>query len=469
MVNTKRILTIVLAMTMTVGALAGCASSQKEGKDEQGRTVISVGNWPSKEGDALTLMNNRKAEFEEENPTMSVVPDTWKFDVQTFYSKAAAGQLPDLYYSNYTEVEKIIKGDYGVDLTAGLKRAGYEDSINDAIMKIISDGKKIYTFPTSAYCVGLAYNADLFRQAGLMNADGTPQVPQTWDEVVEFGKKITEATGKTGFAIPTSGNAGGWLFTPIAWSFGVDFMEQKEDGSWEGDLNSDAAVAALSYIKDLKWKHGIFGNNSLIDYSEYFKQFAIGNIGMIICAPDFPNDVKKYEMPLENMGMMPIPAGPKRHVSLTGGYAATVAPGATEDQVDVAIKWLEKCGYGIAFNDTIKATMEEDIKVKVANGDAIGLDGLSPFNDSNEIVRWKNELRIKYMNMVPEQIKPYNDSLKNSDIEYQPEEPVCAQELYAILDNCIQEVLTNENADVKALLDAADHDFQVNYLNNANY
>ena len=37
-------------------------------------------------------------------------------------------------------------------------------------------------------------------------------------------------------------------------------------------------------------------------------------------------------------------------------------------------------------------------------------------------------------------------------MEIQAEEPVCAQELYGILDSCIQEVLTNKDADCAALL-----------------
>ena len=36
--------------------------------------------------------------------------------------------------------------------------------------------------------------------------------------------------------------------------------------------------------------------------------------------------------------------------------------------------------------------------------------------------------------------------------------------LYALLDACIQEVLTNENADCAALIQKAASDFQQNYL-----
>ena len=55
------------------------------------------------------------------------------------------------------------------------------------------------------------------------------------------------------------------------------------------------------------------------------------------------------------------------------------------------------------------------------------------------------------------------------DCKLHPEEPVCAQELYGILDNCIQAVLTDKNADCAELLKKANSDFQQNYLDNLDY
>ena len=62
-------------------------------------------------------------------------------------------------------------------------------------------------------------NVDLLNQAGYMQEDGTPVEPQTWEELAEMAVKVKEVTvGKMGFVFPTTGNAGGWRFTPIAWS-----------------------------------------------------------------------------------------------------------------------------------------------------------------------------------------------------------------------------------------------------------
>ena len=465
--KTKKALAIILSSAMLVTMFAGCSKGNSGGKTADGKTSISVGNWPAEDTTDkkyLETITRQKDEFEAENPDWAIEPDTWGFDLDTFYSKAAAGQLPTVYYSNFTEIGKIVSGEYYTDISEGLKRAGYEGKFNPAVLKLISNGDEIVTFPTNTYSLGIAYNVGLFEKAGLMNDDGTPKQPKDWDEVVEFGKKIKDATGKVGFAIPTMANCGGWLFTPIAWSYGVEFMKADEDNNYSATFNSQEMVDALQYISDLKWKHDIFFDNSLVDLTEYYKQFGIGNVGMILTAGNVPSQLVQYEMPLEDIGMMAIPAGPKRHVTLTGGYTATVADGASEEQVDIAIKWLEKVGNGYELTDSVKKTIEDGYKTLTERNEAIGIEGLSIWSNDTEIQKFRREMRDKFINIDINHVKLYNESLTDTSIILQPEEPVCAQELYSVLDGIIQEILTNKNADIKSLVKKANADFQANYL-----
>ena len=55
--------------------------------------------------------------------------------------------------------------------------------------------------------------------------------------------------------------------------------------------------------------------------------------------------------------------------------------------------------------------------------------------------------------------------IDNCPCEIRPEEPINAQELYSILDSCIQEVLSNENADVVKVLEKANADFALAFYN----
>jgi len=121
------------------------------------------------------------------------------------------------------------------------------------------------------------------------------------------------------------------------------------------------------------------------------------------------------------------------------------------------------------MDDSAKETMEKNIQSNVRDGIAVGVQSLSIWHDDSEKTAYQNELLEKYYNMKPNAVKLYNESLNNSEIELQPEEPVCAQDLYAVLDTCIQQVLNDENADCMAIMEKANNDFQVNYLDNVDY
>ena len=85
---------------------------------------------------------------------------------------------------------------------------------------------------------------------------------------------------------------------------------------------------------------------------------------------------------------------------------------------------------------------------------------------SNKFIR-ANDKMCDFDNFVS---APYFRKKFNIDfVPEKAEEPICAQELYGILDNCIQEVLTNKDADCAALLEKACSDFQKNYLDNIEF
>ncbi len=91
---------------------------------------------------------------------------------------------------------------------------------------------------------------------------------------------------------------------------------------------------------------------------------------------------------------------------------------------------------------------------------------MSSWSQESEALKYEHELIDKYANSNPNHVRLYNEFVANCSAELQPEEPVCAQGLYGILDGCIQEVLTNKDADCKSLIEKANNDFQVNYLDN---
>ena len=459
-----KMIALMLFLVLVAGMLSGCGSDKGD-KNENGQTVISVGNWPTKEGSLLTNYQTRKAHFEEANPDAAIEPDPWAFDRKTFYAKAAGGQLPTVYLAGFTEMSEIIASEYSADLSDVLKNRGFDGRFNDNILEIVSKNGEILAFPRVAYILGLAFNTEMFKAAGLLEADGTPKQPKDWYEMVEMAVKIKEATGKAGIVLPTANRSGGWIFTCIAWSFGVDFMEKDADGNWKATFNTPEAVEALQFYKDLKWKYDVLPANTLIDGEEWYKTLGIGNAGITVTAGDYPGRVVKYGMTPNQVGMMALPAGPKRHVTLLGGDVQAVKAEATKDQIDAAIRWIEtESTYKLT--DAYKQTIEQKVTTQLSNNQHVGIRSMSVWSDEAPSLQWYNQYLADNINGNPNHVRLYNEFVADCPVEIQPEEPVCGQELYAILDGCIQEVLSNENADCKALLEKANNDFQVNYLDN---
>ncbi len=463
----KKVVSLLAVTALSVTMLGGCSLKASD-KDEQGRTILTVGMWPSKEGDDLDRQEARKARFEEDNPDVVIETDTWSFDRKTFYAKAAGGQLPMLYGAQFTEVPEIINSGYSADLTDVLKKRGYEGKFNESVINAVSSDGKILAIPFNAYILGLAFNTEMYKAAGLMEADGTPKQPKDWNEVVEFAVKIKEATGKPGIVLPTTNRSGGWIFTSIAWSFGVDFMEKDADGKWKATFNTPEAVEALQWYKDLKWKYDVLPSNTLIDGEEWYKTFAIGNGGITVTAGDYPRRVVKYGMTPDKIGMMATPAGPRDHVTLLGGEIRCVRENATEDQIDAAIRWIEtERTYNLT--DEYKRSVEDEVSTQLNDGQHVGIKSMSIWSADTDSVKWYNSYIDENANANPNHVRLYNEFVANCPIEIRPEEPVCCQELYAILDNCIQEVLINKDADCAKILEKANNDFQVNYLDNLTY
>ncbi len=460
----KKWICTILVVILSVSVLAGCGEKISD-KDEQGRTILNVGNWPSSEK-KLAVYESRKERFEEANPDVVVERNEWAFNLKTFYAKAAGGQLPTVYPSPFTEVSQIMNAGYSSSITDVLEERGYEGKFNEKILELVTDEKgNIIAFPYESYVLGLAFNTDLMAKAGLMEEDGTPKQPKDWNEVAEFAVKIKEATGKAGFVFPTSNRSGGWIFTSLAWSFGVDFMEQNEDGKWIATFDSPECAEALQFIKDLKWKYDVLPSNTLIDGTEWYKLFATENAAMMITAGDYPQRVVQYGMTPDRIGMMAMPAGPKRHVTLLGGMVYNVSQTATKDQIDAAVRWIETESSFVATEDFKKTTMEK-IQNKLDVNQHVGIKMFSPWSLNAESLAYEHKMIEKNVNANINHVRLYNEFVENCPADIQPEEPMCAQDLYGILDSCLQEVLTNENADCAALVKKANSDFQVNYLNN---
>lgn len=455
-----KIASVVMAIAIAATAMTGC----KEKGDET--IKLSVGGWPNAESNpkGYEMYQEKKANFEKENPGIIIEPDEWGYDVQTFLAKAEGGTLPDLYYTHFTEFDKIIDGEYAADIKSVLVKNKYYDKISDSMLKLIERDGKVYFVPQSCYTIGLGINLDLFEKAGLMEEDGTPKAPETLEELAETARAITEKTGKAGFIFPTTKNQGGWYFTMLAWNYGVEFVKNV-DGKWQANFDNDDCVAALQYLKDLKWKYNVLPENALVDQNEINKQVGSGLAAMGFMAPGQLNEmIHNYGANKDMLGYSYVPAGPKNHVTLMGGQVVAFANTATKEEIDAGIKWLTAENITPNLSDAYKEKLEESMSLALERGNLMGVIDTAIWNDKSEVFSYESNRRKELCNVNYNHIKLFNDNKLDAHTEVE----VCAQELYGLLDACIQEVLTNKDADCKAIVKKAAEDYQSNFLDYEN-
>lgn len=461
----KKRLALLLAGMMTAAVFSGCVPQSASNPEDEGKVVITVSDYPAEsKPEERAIFDEQIAIFEEEHPNIKVVGDTYQYSVDTFITKAASGQLPTFYSAYFTEIDKIVSSGYAADLTQVMKKHGFDVQMNEQIKEFVTRDGKIYSLPKSAYFMGMTINVPLFKQAGLMNEDGTPKIPQTYDEVREMAVAIKEKTGMSGFGIPTTNNLGGWKFMNIAWSYGVDFMKQ-ENGKWISTFDTPECVEALNYVRDLKWKYHVLPDNVLIGDSDLNKMFGTEQLGMAFDSTESSMSayIKNYDMTKDDIAMTIPPAGSQGRVAQLGGTVMFVAPNASEEQIEACMEWAKFQGWTPEVNDKVKNNWKMTFQNRYNKGFVVGVKGLQIW-DSPEFNEAYEAVMSEYRNVDPR----FFESINNSEnVELRAEEPMCCQELYKTLDAVLQEVLTNENADPAELLKQANADFQTNYLDNA--
>ncbi|MBC8060072.1 MAG: ABC transporter substrate-binding protein [Clostridiaceae bacterium] len=464
----KKNISLFICSAIFVTLLSGCESKASVSSNVDDLMVgtpksvtLDVGIWAAdNDAPGQATWSAYRKKMKEKYPYITLKGDYYDYSPETFLPKAESGQLPTIYKAWFTESGKIIANGYSSDITEYMEKYNYDKSVDPNVAKIVMKDDKWYAVPIDGYSLGLYINMNLFKQAGLIDDMGLPKYPKTFEDLALTARTIKQKTGKAGMFIPTKDHVGGWHFTAIAWAFGAEF-EKQENGKMVSGMNSPEAVAALQYVKELKWKYDVLLPSALLSWGDWIKNFATDEVGMVLGAPDaLNNPVNDYKMSKDAIAMAPFPNGPKGQYSLTGGNAFFLAPNATKDQIDAAFKLFEVMGYSPKSDADTMAGTEQGLKDKVAKNVPAGLQGL-PIYTNKDRVDAETTLNKKYMNVNYDLFKPYYEGAFKS---IKAEEPYNAQDMYALFDTCIQNVITDKNSDPKALLDKASSDFQTKFL-----
>ena len=481
MKKTKRLVSLLLCFLLVASMLAGCkkdnnttdtssANNTPEATKEATATEaateapadnfeLKLGIWPEDTlTDDIKLHEGYVKTFNETHPNVEVVPAYYKYATDTFVSLAESGNLPTIFETWYTEPQKLINGGFVADITEELKARGWDTAMNPSIRELLSKDGKIYGIPRDGYALGMMVNIELFEEAGLVDENGYPKYPKTWEELAQTAKIIKEKTGQAGLCLLAKDNAGGWHFSNIAWNFGATLTLEK-DGKFVANVNSPEAIAAMEYVKSLKWEYDVLTPDPTNeDWGTGFVNLGTGTAAMYIAANDAVNQPTQVNgLPADKLAIVPMPAGPGGQYSLSGGTPYMFSKDATPDQINAALDYLEIMGKAPVATDAAIAGMKADAQNKIDNN--VPVIPRFPCWVDQKVLDAEAAVTNEFNNVDMNLFNDYFNIIK-TDGNLRLEEPGSAQDLYSELTKVLQAVITDKNADVASLMQTANDNYQ---------
>jgi ABC-type glycerol-3-phosphate transport system substrate-binding protein len=383
-------------------------------------------------------------QFQTRYPNVEIEMTAGGYDPQAFAAKVAGGTLEDGFGTFFTEPQNFIRQGILADITDLITQWGAYDDLAPEPAKTFQDTNgRIYGFPTDIYALSLTYNRSLFESAGL--DPNSP--PTTWEELREVSRQITEQTGTPGFAFLSTNNQGGWHFTTMLYTYGADPVRQEGD-RYIAQFNSDVGVQVLEYLKAMRWEDNSLTEQQLLDQTAAGELIATGQVAMTIGGIP-ANLIQQYEADINDYGLGAVPQGGGNAV-LGGGYGYVFNTNSSPDKIAAAVDWF-------LYRAFDPAVFQADLESQIARELPVGFPKPPLFTGA---LQQQRDAAVAAVANVPVELyQPYIDAMANIAVKSEPT-GFDVQRMYGSLDPAIQAVLTDENADPKALLDTATQEFQ---------
>jgi multiple sugar transport system substrate-binding protein len=434
------------------GASQNASPSADPGASHAAVTITVGVLRPGATQEAVDALNLQITEFEAKYPWITVEPEEYNWTAPTFTAALAAGTLPDVFTIPFTDGKGLIAQHQIVNIDSLVRALGYADKFNPNVVVNGQDKDgAIWAVPIAAYGMSLTYNRTLFTQAGL----DPDKPPTTWDEVRAAAKTIAEKTGVAGYAEMATENTGGWQLTTSTYALGGRMEEVAADGKVTATLNNPQTKAALERLKAMRWEDNSMGSTFDYAWGSINQAFAAGQIGMFTGGSDlYTNMVQNNSLKPDDYGVTTIPleSSPTAGV-LGGGTLAAVNVITREEDRDAAVKWID-------FYYIQKLISQDgalaDAQALKANNQPVGVPALPIFDKAtyDQSQTWIKD----FINVPTAQMIGFTSKIFEQPIVTEP--TVETQKLYAALDPVVQAVLTDKNANIDALLAAANKQVQ---------
>ncbi|HWI50718.1 MAG TPA: ABC transporter substrate-binding protein [Symbiobacteriaceae bacterium] len=332
---------IAMFLALVMLTLIGCSSKTNapaaSPTADPAKPVEISFYYPVAVGGPLTqVIDTMVADFTKANPNIKVTPvfsGSYADTLTKVQTLIQGGQKPDVSVLLSTDVYTLVDQDAIIPLD-DLVKADPEgqkwlDDFYPAFLSNSRIGKTLYGVPFQRSTIVMYWNKDLFKAAGLDRA------PKSWDEMVEYGKKLNKpADGIWALKIPSDGYPY-WLTQALSIEAGKNIMN--EDGT-EVYFTTPENTKAIEFFRALAFDHKIMPEG-VTAWAAAPTDFISGKVAMLYHTTGSLTNIAKNAK--FNFGVAMLPAGPKGFGSPTGGGNFYVFKGIAKEKQAATWKFIK--------------------------------------------------------------------------------------------------------------------------------
>ena len=291
MKNGKSVLAILALAAIVVAACGGTpGASTPSGTLGPLSGDVRISGWSSTPTEDALLTDSINA-FKAANPTVNVKWEPIAQDYSTVLkTNLAAGTEADVFYIDVADIDSLMKTGKLLALDDYMAKTGTKkDDFVSTLINAFSYNGKIYGIPKDFNTLGLVYNKDLFKAAGVAE----PTNDWTWTDLQNAAKKLTSG-GVVGLSLP----ADAARFMPFLWQAGGDLA----------NINNAAGVAATDFYTGFEAKDSVSKLPSELGMGWAGEAFEKGKAAMVFEGGWLPADLNN-NFKTVNYGVVQMPKG----------------------------------------------------------------------------------------------------------------------------------------------------------------
>lgn len=266
--------------------------------------------------------------FEAENPDIQISLEVVNWDTlfQKLTTDVAGGAAPDVSIIGTRWLTDFASQGIAEPLDDYMT-----DEVRDRFIDVFLDPSvidgQVYGLPWTASARAMFYNQDLLEQAGVAEA------PQTWEELREAARAVSELPDAYGFGLQGAEIETDVYWYYAMWSFGGDIIT--EDG--QSGVASPEAIRAAEFYKALIDEGLTQPDPTAYNRENVQDLFKQGRLGMVISAPFLIGQLDD-EAPNLRYAIAPVPS---QEEQVTYGVTDSIMMFASSQVKDEAWRFLE--------------------------------------------------------------------------------------------------------------------------------